>query len=106
MNSMTDVEWAWLSGLLDADGSFRRHDHDDGRFRLYVVLEMIDRDLVERAHRLVGLGRIIEHQRRGKAWQKTYRWHIQRKADCVEFMTAIRPLMGERRQAQIDACLR
>lgn len=108
---LSDVEIAWLAGLLEGEGCFRVANSPkrlaSGRRPVLVVgLKMTDEDVVERAVKLWPVaGRItIEENNHKPRWAKTYKatWHGQRAEDL---MVLVLPYMGQRRSAKIKECL-
>jgi hypothetical protein len=110
LRDMSDVETAWLAGLLEGEGSFTtRHvpadAHQGPRIRVRVSLQMTDRDVVERVRATVGLGSVSPHRRQKEHHKDTYSWCLSAMAAVQELITILRPHMGARRQEQIDKCL-
>ena len=107
---MTDVELAWLAGLLEGEGAFiLQHvaatEKQAARLRVKIALHMTDHDVVQRVSDTVGLGRLIMRPRQQAHHKDTFFWQISGMAETVELMRQLRPLLGERRRAQIDRCL-
>lgn len=107
---LTDVESAWLAGLLEGEGCFRvAHDRRPGRRpQLTVALKMSDRDVVARAAEILpGTPRKVrtrEDSKKNPKWSDTYEcsWTGQAAEDL---MVAVLPHMGTRRSAKIRECL-
>ncbi len=89
-------EMYWLAGLLEGEGCFSINNSTQNCPQ--ILLGMNDRDIVERAAKLLGDVKIGEtitppgHIR--------YRISLGGK-DAISAMIALRPLMGERRQKRI-----
>lgn len=68
---------------------------------------MCDRDVVERAAALLGTSSISESRKREdeRGWRPTHRCAVSGHRAAV-LMRALQPLMGQRRQRQIEAALR
>jgi hypothetical protein len=64
---------------------------------------MIDRDVVDRAGSLLGVAVMVVRPRR-KHWSTTYCVRV-RGSRAVLWMSQLRPLMGSRRQRQIDRAI-
>jgi hypothetical protein len=106
--SINPIDLAWLAGLIEGEGSFTHHV--SGRKRWYhdlrIRVAMTDEDVIRRCLAVSGLGTVKgPYQRRNLAWKPQWIWEVTRRDDAVALMTALRPLMGIRRQSQIDACL-
>jgi hypothetical protein len=90
----------WLAGLLEGEGCFRWNVDT-----AHISLRMSDRDVVERAHRLLGAtqGIVVQEPERkpGINSKRTmYRVQICGKR-AMGWMMTLYPLMGERRRAKI-----
>jgi hypothetical protein len=108
---MSEVELAWLAGLLEGEGSFivARPATPSGRserVRITISLQMTDRDVVERAHRIVGQGSLHQAKRQKEHHKDTHIWRLSSMVLVMSLISLLRPNMGLRRQEQIDACLR
>lgn len=100
---MKEVDLAWLAGLLEGEGCFYACQP---KFQPSVKLTMTkDLDVLDRARVLMGAARVTgpyldADPKHAPRYSVTIN---SRKA--IELMIAIRPHMGTRRQAQIDAAL-
>lgn len=102
---MKPEEAAWVAGLLEGEGSFELTDSANRR-RLGVVCAMSDRDVVERLLTVVGAGRIYVRTPQPPRGNKTmYAWTLTNRPEVAQLISEIRPFMGERRSAKIDAML-
>lgn len=103
---MADI--AWLAGLLEGEGCFRvsRSDPRPGRGPVIgVVLKMTDRDVVERAARLMGGPLRGPVAPRGPLARKPG-WEVSiHGAPAAAWMMTLYPLMGARRQSAIRRAL-
>lgn len=107
---LTDVQAAWLAGLLEGEGCFRvRHDGSKKwRPRISVTLKMSDRDVVDKAAQLLPGSprkvRVCEDSKKNPKWSDTYEcgWYGQAAEDL---MVTVLPYMGQRRSAKIRECL-
>jgi hypothetical protein len=110
LRDMSEVELAWLAGLLEGEGSFLvvRGAGRVGQsvVRIKITLQMTDRDIVERAHRLTGVGRLFDKLTKQKEYHKnTFIWALSAMESTYLLMKRLLPHMGERRSAQIQVCL-
>jgi hypothetical protein len=92
----------WLAGLLEGEGTFMAGPPSNPRMPILAV-NMTDEDVMAR------LGRIFDRKvpvvrPRSDRWKTSYQLRIQGAA-AVRSMILLRPLMGTRRQAQIDRAL-
>ena len=92
----------WLAGLLEGEGSFLAGPPSAPRSP-GVQMRMADRDVVERAGALLG-SRVWVARSRREGWSDVYTIRV-RGARAVLWMKRLRPLMGLRRQAQIDRAI-
>lgn len=92
----------WLAGLLEGEGSFLEGPPSSPRYPV-VALQMIDEDIVTRVAAMFAR-KPGTWQPREAHWQPIYLVRITG-AKAVAWMNALRPLMGVRRQAQIDRAL-
>lgn len=98
---LTPMEIGWLAGIVEGEGSITWQNKTSVALRV----SMTDRDVVERLLTLTGVGTFREIPPRRDVCKTQWAWNVN-KCDDVEFiLTTIRPLMGERRGARIDAAL-
>lgn len=106
-----DSDHVWLAGLLEGEGSFTTTFHRRGETRIgyrYAVVElsMIDEDVVVRAAKILdcNYARRFPPARRKAGWQPQYRLRLEG-GKAKTLMRKLKPLMGERRQRQIESAL-
>jgi hypothetical protein len=92
----------WLAGLIEGEGTFLAGPPSAPRSPA-VQLSMVDRDIVERAGALLGVAVTMVPSRR-EGWKTAHCVRV-RGARAVLWMQRLRPLMGTRRQAQIDRAI-
>ena len=93
---------AWLAGLLEGEGSFLANC--EGRSSYPVIkVEMCEQDVVERVADLLNT-RLWVEAARTERWRPTYVAQIAGH-HAAGWMGALRPYMGLRRTAAIDAAL-
>lgn len=92
----TDLHW--LAGLIEGEGCYRRY----GKAALQITIGMTDRDVVERAARLMG-GHVVRCEKRPPR-KAIYRVAITGPAAAAWMMT-LYSLMGQRRRARIREAL-
>lgn len=105
--NMTDVEIAWLAGILEGEGCFDfMSPNKDGKQYPRIRIEMKDEDIIERVHGLLkplgARGKI--RNRKGKLPQhsETYLFSCATKSVMAEILPLIHPFMGKRRREIID----
>jgi len=92
----------WLAGLLEGEGTFLAGPPSAPRSPA-IALWMVDRDIVDRAGHLLDAAVMVIPSRR-EGWQTAYCVRV-RGARAVQWMERLRPLMGIRRQQQIDRAI-
>jgi hypothetical protein len=91
----------WLAGLLEAEGTFLKPPPSRPRSPI-VSCRMTDRDVVERVAEMFGT-RVISID---KGRFRTEHAAVLKGSRAVMLMSDLRPLMGNRRGAAIDAVIR
>ena len=100
--SLEDRENAWIAGLLEGEGSFIANR--SARLSYPVIkVEMCEQEVIERAARVLDT-RVWFVPPGTEGWRPTYVAQIAGHR-AAEWMRALRPYMGLRRTAAIDAAL-
>lgn len=97
---MSDINLAWLAGLLEGEGSFI-----SSAGRVMIALEMTDEDIVRRVQTLTGVGGVWQTTKRQAHHKQAWRWAAQGQAEVKELLETLLPLMGQRRTIKIIECL-
>ena len=112
---MNDQEVGWVAGIIEGEGTIEcRSNPSKAGTKWHPRLEVVstDEDVVARLHRMVGghingpyapRARVAGGDHYGT--KAIWRWRLSTDAAVVGLMEQIRPLMGERRGAKIDAAL-
>lgn len=103
------IDLAWLAGILEGEGCFQLHKNTGGRHPVArLQLKMTDRDIVERAARIM----CSEGKFRKVNREKDYKPHYKDQYLCAiygqtakDVMRAVLPFMGARRYAKIKEVL-
>lgn len=98
----SDADLYWLAGLLEGEGSFLAGPPSRPNSPR-VSLTMIDYDVVRRAADLLGV-KSFRTVKRNERWQTAYSLTL-RGSGAIAAMREMYPLMGVRRQAQINRAL-
>lgn len=94
---MTEIECAWLAGLLEGEGCFRFQR------TAYVILSMTDEDIVDRAAKLMG-GHVRRIPKRSHQTKDVFSTQVL--ADkALSVMASVLPYMGSRRSQKIKAVI-
>jgi hypothetical protein len=99
---ITQLDLHWLAGLFEGEGSFFPGPPSCPHLPV-LQMSMTDADVVGRAARLLGVNvRVITPRRPG--WKTTY-VVVLNGSRAVAWMVILRPLLGDRRRAQVDRAL-
>ena len=103
MKTFNERELYYIAGLLEGEGSFCAGDNGRGVRYIDIKLKMTDYDIVEWvADKWEGS---IYTERFENHWKTAYITQLRRKAEAIEFLQMIQPLMGKRRQERISEIL-
>lgn len=95
VNWMTPEDVAWVAGLFEGEGcvflQFGRYPQ--------LIVQMTDRDVIERLARIVGNGNITTPTPR-PGTKQLYRWTKQGREFVETFYNYVGPWLGERRNQQ------
>lgn len=99
------VELFWLAGWLEGEGSFVAPPPSDPR-RARIMGTTRDADVAAEVGRLLDVSPHFSHNARERrmGWSPTWRL-LRRGRRAVDLMHGLYPLMGSRRQAQIESAL-
>jgi hypothetical protein len=102
---MTDIDAAWLAGLLEGEGYFQitkpRHHHPT---QVVIRLAMTDKDVVEKAAKL--LNNVPINEKAKTTERKTiYAISLTKRDEVEKVLLQILPYMGSRRTQKINECL-
>jgi hypothetical protein len=100
---MTDLELAWVVGLLEGEGCFGWHRTQKKYKYPRVQFATTDEDVIRKFHAIVEVGSTTGPRAYTGAkahWKPRWDWYVTGKK-AEELMTLLLPYMGERRQAAI-----
>ena len=102
---MLDQDFYWLAGLFEGEGSFMPGPPSAPN-SIRIILTMTDADVVARVAALWGVAyhEVRQERSRVMGWKANYYVHLRGKRAAV-LMEQLLPLMGERRQRQIQRAL-
>lgn len=102
MHKLTGVNLGWVAGIIEGEGYLALERNKDRKaLTTRMVVQSTDLDTVERLVELTGLGKICLPKGTGSPkHRQIYRWQVWRRDDVVDLLTAILPLLGERRTEQ------
>lgn len=105
MIEIDELTLHWLAGLLEGEGSFcvglPSHPNSSS-----IHIKMVDEDVIAKVSATWGVKywRYYPKQYEANGWRPVYVSKVTGRR-AVEFMTMLRPLMGKRRQGQIDRAI-
>jgi hypothetical protein len=110
IRQMTEVELAWVAGLLEGEGCFFPIEYKTKGYRPYtyarVAVLMTDLDVLQRLQELTGIGHSDgPTPRKDPRHKPIWHWVASENKESITLMRAVYPLMGERRRARIDEVL-
>lgn len=104
LHSLSDIEIAWLAGLMEGDGWFTLSLNNGGPSRLpRIGIAMLDRDVIERVTNLLNTT-ITTYLTKNKT-KVMYSTTLSRRDDLEPLLKILHPHMGVRRKTQIDKLL-
>ena len=92
----------WLAGVLEGEGSFFPGPPSKPNVPV-VAMATTDRDVAERVSAFFGTNVVTDRVRK-EHWKQSYRVTVKGRR-AMDLMRSLRPLMGKRRQGQIDRAL-
>ena len=107
----TEAEIAWAAGLFEGEGScFVSRRQDRPVVRIGMTMRMADRDVVERFHRIVGVGQFtgpIVHIRKtdGKRLKDVFEWRTGSWHVINDLYVLFKPWLADRRRGQFELAL-
>lgn len=100
---MTEVEIAWLAGLLEGEGSFLFAPPSSPNCPR-LVISMTDLDVIEKVARCFGVQYIKNDRRNPEKWKTSYLVQLSGHS-AMNMMRLVYPHMGERRKKRIEEIL-
>lgn len=111
IDSLSDVEIAWMAGLLEGEGSFGLDKRSKQRYKTstsppgaYVKISMTDEDVIEKMAKLVNKT-YYSPTRLTKKNKKVYILHIGDRETLLALLPRLFPYLGKRRQTEVEFCI-
>jgi hypothetical protein len=106
-SNWTDVNIAWVAGLIEGEGTFNIRKY---KSKKYITIKVVstDFDVIEKLNSIIGCGRINGPYDRSTPRKKKKPflvWCLHEITPQIELMNAILPHMGKRRSERIKECL-
>jgi hypothetical protein len=100
-----ELTLCWLAGLLEGEGSFTKGNPSYPN-KPIISIQMADEDTIAKVATILGVKYMRQYTQRHQEnnWRPTYSTKISGQ-NAVELMKALYPLMGKRRQMQIEAAI-
>jgi hypothetical protein len=109
--TLSDINIAWLAGLLEGEGSFgldrrpqKRYNHSTAPPGAYIKIAMTDEDIICRVAMLLNKN-YFSPSRLTKTGKNVYICHIGDRTTLIYLLPKLLPYMGKRRQKIIQECL-
>lgn len=109
--SLTEIEIAWLAGLIEGEGSFGLDARSATRYKVstappspYLRISMTDQDIIERVSKLVNKT-CFSPKRRTVTEKQVYIVHVGDRATLSWLLPRLFPHFGKRRQQAVHKCL-
>src|SRR2546430_4691409 len=99
----SECDLAWLARLLEGEGTFSINGIAENRYPR-ISVDMCSEPVIRRAAGILGSLSVRPREPRDERWRVTYFTAVTG-ARASEWMRRLRPLMGARRTAAIDAAL-
>jgi hypothetical protein len=97
-----DLEIAWAAGLWEGEGCFSMSRTSTGRIQAQAIISSVDKDVIEKFHKIVEFGTIkIRQPAEGRSEkQVSYVWSVSSISKFSELALMFWPYLGQRRRAR------
>lgn len=109
--ALSEIEIAWLAGLLEGEGSFGLDARSAKRYNVstappspFLRISMTDQDIIERVSKLVNKN-YFSPKRLIATGKQVYIVHIGDRATLRTLLPRLFPYFGKRRQEIVNKCL-
>ncbi len=109
--NLSEIEIAWLAGLLEGEGSFTLDKRPQKRYKNstappapYIKIAMVDEDIISKVAFLLNKN-YFSPSRLTKNKKKVYICHIGDRKTLIYLLPRLLPYMGKRRTNQIKECI-
>jgi len=96
MNNITELELAWLAGLLEGEGCFSHKSSN----AMYINCSMTDEDIIRKIESIIGEGSVTTYQKPDR--KRVWTWRTGNRRTVIDLCKLLLPYMGERRSAKIQ----
>lgn len=109
--ALSEIEIAWLAGLLEGEGSFGLDARSAKRYNVstappspFLRIAMTDQDIIERVSKLANKN-YFSPKRLTVTGKRVYIVHVGDRATLGTLLPRLFPYFGERRQEIVQKCL-
>ena len=102
MKTFSEKDLYYIAGLLEGEGSFTSTHSNTARY-ISIKIKMTDKDIIDWVADMWET--TVYMQEYDNHWKTSYTTQLRRKAECIEFLKLIHPLMGTRRSQRIQEIL-
>ena len=96
-----DFGFAWAAGLFEGEGTICAVKAGN-TMALRIAIGMVDKDIIDRFHSIVGVGVVNgPYAGRKQNHKPIWYWRLGRRSEQIEFVSRIWPYLGERRRQQV-----
>lgn len=99
MNTLTDFQLGWVTGILEGEGYFLSRKGNP-----QVGCAMTDEDTIKNLRDLCGGRYCVQRYKKQPHWKDAYVWYLHGVA-AEELMLAVLPHMSQRRKEKIETVL-
>lgn len=97
----TDIDWAWIGGLFEGEGTITFV----GETGVSCRLSSTDKDVIETLERLVPATGVKPYTHEKENWSDYWAWQIHTRDAVRAFLLGIKPWVHSRRGARLDEAL-
>lgn len=96
---ITPEEVAWAAGIIEGEGTivFHKIKNRPNSYRVLIGATMSDRDVIDKLHKILGVGTVINVKPSEIGTKPMYSWSVQNQKGCFDTLLHIMPHLGERR---------
>jgi hypothetical protein len=101
------TDYAWAAGIIEGEGtlSLNKIKARKNSWRVAVTVTMSDFDVIERLHKIFGVGTVRDKAPQQVGYKPLKEWAVQNQAGCLEVLLRIMPYLGQRRLAKAKEML-
>ena len=111
MLNLTEIDIAWIAGLLEGEAYFGIDNRSKDRYEVsnsppspFIKISMVDEDIIQRLSKLLDKS-YFSPSRKTVTGKQVYTLHIGEKEKLLFILQKILPYMGVRRGERITECI-